>query len=122
MATWGSTAVVVSIHGLIEYSPAKNVGAVIAYWRGVAVRGIVMNQRYFLVFLQSIAVCCVSTNDLLCETANHSNLLCGGHRGASGPHRRTHSRRVGRGCARDVRRDRRAGQPVRARRQTARPP
>jgi DNA-binding Lrp family transcriptional regulator len=37
-----------------------------------------MNQRYLLLILQAIAVCCVSTNDLLCQNEKYGSLLCGG--------------------------------------------
>src|ERR1044072_4185934 len=74
-ARWVSTATEVSIQGLIAYSTAKNVGAVIAYRRiegtlsriaatsdtgaaWAATSEIVINQRYGAKILQSITVYC----------------------------------------------------------------
>src|ERR1700761_9628142 len=95
IATWTSTVVEVSIHGLIAYSTVKKVGGVIAYRRMVGVRcfvaatsdtgaaeaatsEIVMIKRYFLMIVQSIADYCMSANDLLRDGEKYGSLLRGG--------------------------------------------
>ena len=57
----------------------------------------------------------MSACDLLCQTAVSSDLLRGGGHGAAGRDRRADSRRIGEGCAGDLRGHRGGGEPVRAR-------